>query len=196
MLRSTSVVVAALVALTGCSQPAADRDEPEVPVPAPATAGPDTGNLLLHGRLTRSGEPVAGGKIWVSVMAELPDAEVGDDIPIWESAVVSSEEDGTFAVSVDDERLTSAFFNGEFLNYEIDMRHDDTLALWGTTAHLVGDGVWRSDQNALVGDPVTEVSVDLDAPTITLTDSFGESETSDLVVLDGEAAGSYVPSSG
>ena len=144
----------------------------------------------LHGELTRDGAPVADGHVWVSVMADAVDAEVGDTIPTWESAVVSSDDHGRFAVSVDAGDLTSDFFNGEFLNYEINVVHDNDWARWNTTAHLVGDGVWRTGEHSLVGAPVAEASFDLGAPTVTLTDSNGDPETSELpVVLD---VGDYV----
>ena len=79
--------------------------------------------------------------------------------------------------------LTSDFFDGDFLNYEINVAHNDDWARWNTTAHLVGDGVWRTDEDSVVGDPVAEASIDLSAPTLTLTDSYGHPETSELPVV-------------
>lgn len=167
--------------LTGCAGPSGDSAEPEVTTLA--TAGPESDDLLLHGALTRDGVPLKDGQVWVSVMADAVDAEVGDPIPTWESAIVSSDDEGRFAVSVDADDLTSDFFNGDFLNYEINIVHDDNWASWHTTAHLVGDGVWRTDEDSVALDPVAETSIDLGAPTVTLTDSHGDSETSELSVV-------------
>jgi hypothetical protein len=175
------IVVAALLILTGCSGPSGDSGEPGGGTRA--TAGPESEDLLLHGELTRDGAPVADGHVWVSVMADATDAEVGDVIPTWESTVVSSDDHGRFAVAVDGGELTSDFFNGDFLNYEINVVHDNDWARWNTTAHLVGEGVWRTEEDSVVGDPVAEASFDLSAPILTLTDSDGDSETSELSVV-------------
>jgi hypothetical protein len=181
VLRSLSVVVIVLLASTGCSDHIVR--EHDQPVESVATAGPETGDLLLHGELTNEGKPATNGKVWVSLFAD-EDAQEGDVIPTWESAVATSDDRGKFAVSVDPERLNSKFFNGEYLNYEINVLQDDSWATWHTTSYLVAQGVWRSEEAALVGDPMLHVAVDLVASTITLTDdTHGESETKELTVL-------------
>jgi len=178
---SRIVVVVALLMLTGCAGPSADPSDAEVS--ALATEGPESGNLLLHGELTRDGAPVADGQVWVSVMADAADAEVGEILPMWESEVVSSDDHGRFAVSVDEAELTRGFFNGDFLNYKINVVHDNDWAGWNTSAHLVREGVWRTEEDSAVGDPVAQASFDLSAATLTLTDSDGDSETSELPVV-------------
>lgn len=192
MHKSSRILVGALLILTGCASPSGDSGEPEVRTGA--TAGPESDDLLLRGTLTRDGAPLEDGQVWVSVMADAVDAEVGDTIPTWESAVVPSDDQGRFVVSVDAGDLTSDFFNGDFLNYEINVVHDNDWARWNTTAHLVGDGVWRTGEDSVVGDPVTETSFDLGAPTVTLTDSYGDSETSELPVVSN--VGDYVAPAG
>lgn len=181
MHKSSRVLVGTLLILTGCAGQSGDPAEPGVTTRA--TAGPKSDDLLLHGALTRDGAPLADGQVWVSVMADAVDAEVGDTIPTWESAIVSSDDEGRFAVSVGADDLTDDFFNGDFLNYEINIVHDNNWASWHTTAHLVSDGVWRTDEDSVVADPVAEASIDLGAPTVTLTDSNGEAETGELVVV-------------
>jgi hypothetical protein len=179
----SGIAVAAVFVLAGCAGPEAHSGEAGAEVSA--TAGPESGDLLLHGELMRGGEPVADGQVWVSVLADPAEAEAGDVIPTWESTVTSSDDDGRFAVSVDRGVLSSDFFNGEYLNYDINVLQDGDWATWSTTAHLVGKRVWRSDEYAALGDPVAEVTVDLGVPTITLTDSDGSSETSELPVVPG-----------
>ena len=181
MHRPSGIVVVTLLVVTGCAGPSGDSGELEVS--SPVTTGPESGDLLLHGELTRNGEPAADGKVWVRVLADASNAEVGDTIPTWESALATSDDRGRFAVSVDEGELTRDFFNGDFLNFEINVVQDDDWAMWNTTAHLVGQGVWRTDEDSVVGDPVAEASFDLDASTLTLTDSDGQSETSDLPVV-------------
>lgn len=190
MHKSSRFLGGALLILTGCAGPIGDPGETEVRTPP--TSGPESDDLLMHGELTRGGEPVADGQVWVSVMADAAGAEVGDIIPSWESAVVSSDDQGRFAVAVDARDLTGDFFNGDFLNYEINVVHDNDWARWNTTAHLVGDGVWRTDEDSVVGDPVAEASIDLSAPTLTLTDSNGDAETSELPVVS-DVADSVLP---
>lgn len=191
MLRPLSVVVIALLALPGCGGESAPDGEQAVI--SRATAGPETGDLLLHGELTRDGKPVTNGKVWVTLLPEDDNLPEGEAVPTWESAVATSDDDGTFAVSVDPEKLTSRFYNGEYLNYEINVLQDDSLASWNTTAWLVAEGVWRSDPDALVGDPILHVAVDVGAPTITLTDSVTGSETSKLLVAHGIPADRVLP---
>ncbi len=116
-------------------------------------------------------------------MADAVDSEVGDTIPTWESAIVSSDDEGRFAVSVDADDLTGDFFNGDFLNYEINIVHDNNWASWHTTAHLVGDGVWRTREDSVEADPAADASIDLGVPTVTLTDSNGDAETDKLPVV-------------
>ncbi len=181
MHKSSRVLVGTLLILTGCAGQGGDSAEPEITTPA--TAGPESDDLLLHGALTRDGAPLEDGQVWVSVMADAVDAEAGDTIPTWESAIVSSDDEGRFAVSVDADDLTSDFFNGDFLNYEINIVHDNTWTSWHTTAHLVGDGVWRTDEDSVALDPVAEASIDLGAPTVTLTGSHGDPETGELTVV-------------
>lgn len=181
MHKSSRVLVGALLILTGCAGPGGDPAEPEVATRA--TAGPESGDLLLHGSLARDGEPLQDGQVWVSVMADAVDAEVGEAIPTWESAIVSSDDEGRFDVSVDADDLTGDFFNGDFLNYEINIVHDNHWASWHTTAHLVGEGVWRTSEDSVGADPVVEASIDLGAPTVTLTDSNGDAETDELSVV-------------
>ena len=190
MHKSSRVLVGTLLILNGCAGPSGDPAEPEATIRA--TAGPESDELLLHGTLTRDGAPLEDGQVWVSVMADADDAEVGDTIPTWESALVSSDDQGRFAVSVDADDLTSDFFNGDFLNYEINIVHDDNWASWHTTAHLVGDGVWRTSEDSVVADPVAEASIDLGAPTVTLTDSDGDAETGELPVVP-DVGDSVVP---
>lgn len=205
MLKTSSILVTALAALTACTGPAADpagtstqtgsattgsaTTKPE-PVP---TAGPDTGDLLVHGTLTADGEAVVGGRVWVGIMPEDEDMEVGETVAEWRSDVSSTDGEGRFAVEVGDQRLTSDLFNGDYLNYGVYARHEDRFGMWYSTAHLVGDGVWRSAEDALVGDPVVEVALDLQDERITLTDSFGDAETHRLPIATGVPDGSVVP---
>jgi hypothetical protein len=113
----------------------------------------------------------------------------------WESAVVASDDHGRFAVSVDGGELTSDFFNGDFVNFEINVLQDDDWATWSTTAHLVGEGVWRTEEDSVVGDPVAEARLDLGAAELTMTDSDGQSETSDLPMVS-NVGNAVLPHSG
>ncbi len=83
----------------------------------------------------------------------------------------------------------SAFLSGSpaFVNFDVVVETGSTSAHWSTSAWQVDDGdVWRSE-GGRTGDRVIDVSMDLGARQVTLTDSLGEATISPL------ALGSFGP---
>jgi hypothetical protein len=164
----------------------ADSSEPEQEQDAaPATSGRDSAHLLVHGTVTRGDEPVAGARLALTLTPEdLAEIEVGESVESFDAAQVETDEDGRYAIELDPAELSSQYFNGDYLNFDINVLADDELGLWSSTVWLERNEYWRSDDRALPGDEVMDLSFDLVGPTVVLTDSYGETETNDLPVLD------------
>jgi hypothetical protein len=175
-LRLGAFLTACLIGLAGCTGGSDDAPKPV------ATAGPDTGDLMVHGVVTRNDKPVRDAKVWFELWPEPDDTKDGEVVDLWTSRSVTTDGDGRYALRLDPDTLTSRYFGGTFLNFDIHFYRDGKDAMWGSTVHLVRDKVWRSDEEALVGDPVLAMSIDLKASKITLTDSRGDSETSEIQI--------------
>lgn len=148
-----------------------------------ATAGPETGDVLVRGVAVRDEKPVAGAQVWVALYPIDDDAAVGETVDVWTSESVSTDAEGAYAVAVDPDQLTSKYYDGDFLNFTINVSEQGDLATWNSTVWPVR-GVWRSDERARVADPVLAIDFDLAAPSVVLTDSFGESEQSKLPLME------------
>lgn len=187
-VRTGLALAFAVVALAGCSDEETDAGDGPGASPsrgALATAGPETAHLLLHGTVTHGDEPVPGAEVWLSLFPEdTSDVEVGEVVDTLETEPVETDDDGGFVIEVDPDTLSSTYFNATFLNYDVMLRADDELATWSSTAWLVREDHWRSDERARVGDAVTRMDFDLAAPTLTLTDSYGEPETDELPLAE------------
>lgn len=174
-------------ASAGSAEASAEAEPGAEPQEAEVTAGVETGDLLVHGTVTRDGEPVEGAEVQAVLMPEdLDTLEVGEVVPMWETPSVETGDDGRYAVRLDVEDLDEQYFvpGSEYLNFDLRVREDDQLAEWATTAWRVGEeGVWRS-QGAAVADPVIEMSVDLAEGTVAVTDSHGETSEEELAVMD------------
>ncbi|WP_435747221.1 hypothetical protein [Nocardioides sp. SYSU DS0663] len=151
------------------------------------TQGPKTGDLLVHGTVTRDGEPVEGAEVRAALMAEdLDSLEIGEVVPMWETPSVETGEQGRYAVRLDPEEIDEQFFRkgADYLNFLLRVESDGMMAERSAAASLVGKaGLWRSS-GAKASDPVIEMSVDLDAETVTVTDSRGEASEEELAVFE------------
>ena len=190
--RSLAVGLAAGMLLLGCAADDADpgTSSSTLEDSVPATSGPDSEHLLVSGVVSRDGEPVAGSTVSVVLWPEdTSEIKVGEVVDTLEAAVTEADEEGTFTLLLDPDELSSKYFNGSFLNFDLTvLTRDRDFATWGSTVWLVRDEYWRSDERALVGDAAAEISVALAGPTITLTDSFGEDESSEPSVATATTA--------
>lgn len=152
-----------------------------------ATEGAETEDLLVHGTVTRDGEPVEDAAVRVALMAEdLDSLEVGEEVPMWETPSVETGEDGRYAVRLDPEEIDEEFFRegADYLNFLLRVESDGVMAERSAAASLVGEeGLWRSS-GAKASDPVIEMTVDLDAETVAVTDSRGETSEEELAVFE------------
>ena len=164
-----------VVALTSCS----DEDTAEAEVTQPVTSGPGSGDLLVHGVVSRDGAPQPGAEVVVSLWSETDDLEVGDAVDTWTTDPVETDQDGRYGVRVDPDELSSRYFpvGQDFLNFDVLVSSDAGSTTWSTTAWLLEDsGVWRSERSR-PGDEVIDLSFDLGEETVSLTDSQGRSDT-------------------
>jgi hypothetical protein len=179
MRTAATALASGLLVLAGCTGD--ESDPPPESSTARATAGPDSEHLLIHGTVSRGDEPMAGAQVWLTLFPEdTSDADVGDVIDTFETPPVETDDEGGYAIELDPDQLSSRYFNGEFLNYDVGIVVDGEWGSWGSTVSLRGTDYWRSDERARVGDSAVEVSFDFDGPTIMLTDSYGETEANDL----------------
>ena len=177
-LRLGTLLTACLIGLSGC---AGGGDEAQKAV---TTAGPDSGDLMVHGVVSRNHKPVRDAEVWFELMPEnLDDVKEGEAIDMWGSKHVRTDREGRYALRLDPDTLTSKYFSDDYLNFDLYLTHDGQMADWSSTVFLIRDEVWRSDEQALVGDPALKMSLDVGTSKITLTDSRGDSETSDLPLM-------------
>lgn len=166
-----------VVALSSCSTEDPADAAPEVA--ELVTSGPGSGDLLVHGVVSRDGAPQPGVEVVVSLWPETDDLEVGDAVDMWSTDPVETDEDGRYGVRVDPQELSSRYFPAgrEFLNFDVLVSSDARSTTWSTTAWLLEDsGVWRSE-GSRPGDEVIDLTFDLGEETVTLTDSQGRSDT-------------------
>lgn len=182
-VRSGAAALAAgLLLPMGCT--ADDSGQPAGAPREPATSGPDSAQLLVHGTVTRGDAPVAGARLMLTLAPEdLSHGEPGETTHAYDGEPVETDEAGRYAITLDPDELSSRYFNGDYLNFDVNLFVDDQVATWSSTVWLERHAYWRSDDRALVGDPVMDMSFDLDAPTITVTDSYGKEDDSELPVF-------------
>jgi len=176
--RVSALVLAGLISLASCGGSSGDTAKP---VP---TAGPETGDLLVRGVVTRDDKPVAKAKVWLDLWPEDEDAEVGEIIDLWSSKAVTTDSDGRYGLRLDPQHLTSTYFNGDYLNFDLHVFSSGKSATWSSTVTLIERQLWRSDEQSLPGDPVVAMSLDLGKPSITITNSNGDREKGELTLFD------------
>ncbi len=186
--RGGGVVVASVaLAFAGCGGTSATPSTTlgTASVAPVVRQGSSTGDVLVQGTVT--GVDPSAGPTSVAIMVWPIDdgtAKVGDIVDTMDLPAVPLDASGHWAVRLDPATVTSKYLNAEpsFVNFDIQVMNDSTGTSWGTTAWLVDDpGVWRSD-GAGVADRVIDVSMDLRAQQVTLTDSLGEATTSPMSV--------------
>lgn len=169
--------VAMLVAVgTGCSSATDDI----------ATSGPETGTILVHGIVKKDGKPLSGTQIGLTLMPEgdhMDDVRADGSIDTYDPKPVITGADGAFALPLDPEELSSKYYNGDFLNFEMMAFHDRSMGSWNSTVYLIDERVWRSDEQARVADPLLRMDFDFGKQTVVVTDSLGEKETSEWTVV-------------
>lgn len=149
--------------------------EPSAPAPV-ATSGPDTGDVFVHGRVLRDGNPVSDASVSAMVSPEDDDTEVGEVVDTLDVPEVRTDEDGRYALRLDPAEVPGKYVGSSgYVNFELLVDDREVMAIWNTTVWLVGnDSVWRSDEQDRTGDSVLELSVDLTDETVTQVDSSGE----------------------
>lgn len=152
------------------------------------TSGPTSGTLVVHGVVNQGGKPLSGAKVWLTLWPEDTDeVKEGETVDTRDSKPVTTDDDGRYALSLDPDTLTSRYFDGELLNFDITVFDKNKAGSWGSTVWLVDRRVWRSDETALVGDNVLRMNFDLGKPGITTIDSHGERESAELPMGDAPA---------
>lgn len=175
-----TVLIGGLV-LAGCT----DGGDTGTTGERPATSGPETGELLVHGVVRDDGQPVEDATVQVQIWADGAGQEVGEVVDTFETEPTRTGSDGDYFVDLDPDRLPSKYFGGaDFVNFDLIVSIGDRVATWSTTAWLLEkDGVWRSD-GARSGDETIDVSVDLMSGQVTMTDSVGEKTRHHIQVSD------------
>ncbi|MEV7396015.1 hypothetical protein [Aeromicrobium sp. NPDC092404] len=164
------------------------EDKPDKPV---ATAGPGTGTMVVQGIVKHEGEPLAGAKVWLTLWPDdAGEVEEGGTVDTRDSKPITTDDRGHYALRLDPDTLTSAYFDGESLNFDITVFNKNKAASWGSTVWLVDRRVWRSEA-ALVGDSVLRMNFDLGKESITTVDSRGDREAAELPI--GDAPSVLVP---
>jgi hypothetical protein len=158
----------AVMVLTGCSLlQGADSS------PGPAS-GPGSGDLFVHGKILRDGDPVGGAE--VSLLIE--DLGAGREPTTYDVPAVTTGEDGSYAFEIDPEELPERFLAGEdYVSFDVSVVEGADRSAWSSTVWLVEDAAGWRGQDADVGDAVPAVSFELGHGTVEVTDSSGESAT-------------------
>jgi hypothetical protein len=171
-MRSTWPCAAALavVVLTGCSLiQGADASSGSAVV-----SGRGAGDLFVHGKVLRDGEPVAAAE--VSLLIEdlgAPGGPTAYDVP-----AVTTGEAGGYAFEIDPGELPArVLVGGEYVNFDVSVVEGDDRSAWSATAWLLDDAAGWRGQGADVDDAVPAVSFDLGRGTVEVTDSSGRSAT-------------------
>ncbi|GAA1963349.1 hypothetical protein GCM10009798_24180 [Nocardioides panacihumi] len=199
--RLAAIAIASAVGLlaTGCGDteeasnpaPVAEGEPTAASVavasPVARAAGPGTGDLFVHGTITRDKAPAAGIRVSVNIpIADDSHVAVGETVPTWQSPPVATDADGHYAINVDDNALPAGYLTdnpeGDYANYDLLVFDDNQMARWSSTLAVVGDThVWRTMYGKPAGS-VQDMSIDLGTKTITVTDSDGEVETAALPI--------------
>ncbi|WP_323793741.1 hypothetical protein, partial [Nocardioides sp.] len=109
-VRLVLTALLAALALAGCS---AD-DGQAGPTPGRDTAGPQSDGVLLHGTVTRGGEPVAGASVSASLFPDdTSEIEIGESVELLEAAQAETDSSGHYVLEVDPDELSSTYFNGD-----------------------------------------------------------------------------------
>lgn len=168
--KTLCAVVAAwtmAVALAGCGSSA---DEPEV-------SGAGSASVVAHGVIEKDGEPVSGAQVRLTLWPEDDDTPEGGTVDTRVEDAVTTDDDGRFVASLDPAELPSRYFNGDYLNFDLDVWNDTKLGHWSSTVHLVEQRFWRQDEQERVADDALSVDFDLGKnPTVTVKTLDGPDE--------------------
>ena len=179
--------LAVLAGLAACSSSGEEPAEPD----RPALSGPESRDVLVHGRVLDAGKPVEDAAVTIEIWPDSDDHEydVGETVDMFD-VTTSTDAEGRYVVVVDPRRLESRYFGGhDFVNFDVRVESGGDMTSWSTTTHLVGaDGIWRSEPEARVGDRVLELAFDLSEETVDTTTSTGETTREDLPVLKVDVA--------
>lgn len=135
----------------------------------PAVSGADSETVLVHGVVDKNGKPVSGAQVWLTLWPEDDDTPDGGVVDTRSEHPVTTGDDGRFVLSLDPDRLESRYFNGDFLNFDIEVWGDGQLGRWGSTVELIEDRFWRGDDEDRIADDALQIDFDLGTkPTVTL----------------------------
>ena len=182
MIGRLLATLAVVVVCTACS---ASGDTAEEREDGPAVSGPESRDVLVHGRVLDGGKPVHDANVTIQIWpdGDLDDYAVGEAVDMFD-VETSTDDDGRYVVRVDPRTLESRYFpGGDFVNFDVMVTTDRAMASWSTTAHLIGDRIWRSDPEARTGDRALELGFDLSKESVrTTTSSTGETTRQDMPV--------------
>ena len=184
-------MLATLVVLAACAACSASGEEAGERRDRPALSGPESRDVLVHGRVLDDGKPVADAAVTIQVWPEgdMDEIEVGDTIDMFD-VTMSTDDEGRYVVLVDPRELESRYFGGsDFVNFDVLVGADGRMTSWSTTTYLIGAGrIWRSDPEARTGDRALELRFDLSKQTVETTTSTGETTREDLTVNEVDIA--------
>lgn len=142
-----------------------------------AVSGADSENVLVHGVVEKDGKPVTGAQVWLTLWPEDDDTPEGDVVDTRTEDSVTTDGDGRFLVSLDPDELEPRYFNGEYLNFDIEVWNDGQLGGWSSTVNLIDERFWRQDDQEGIADDALKIDFDLgNRPTITLETLDGPDE--------------------
>jgi len=150
------------------------------------TVGPQTGDVFVHGTVSRNRKPVEGAEVLVNLSPEeeMAEAKEGERIKLWSTKPVATDESGRWVVRIDPDTVPSKYFpaSQDYLNFELMVSQGAEFTTWGSTLWLLKDTrVWRTE-NSRPGDAVMDIALDLGKEKIAITDSSGEVERSSMPV--------------
>ena len=187
---AAAVLAAAVAATTGCSDgPARVVGESSAADLGP-TAGPRTGDLLVTGRVLDDGEPLSGARINVLVYPARPDPTASGPTVSVEVPPIDTGEEGRFGVRLPPDEVPAEYLaplpdGSPRLEFAVVVDDGERVSSLPEIAALVAAGgsstdrVWRTPGGAGAGS-VLRLELDLGEQSVTVTDSDGLAETSEL----------------
>lgn len=142
-----------------------------------AVSGTDSAAVLAYGVVEKEGKPVTGAQVWLTLRPEDDDTPEGEVVDTRSEDAVTTDGDGRFLLSLDPDELESRYFNGDYLNFDIEVWNDGQLGGWSSTVHLIEERFWRQDEQERIGDDALQIDFDLGKrPTVTLETLDGPDE--------------------
>ncbi|MFI5428490.1 hypothetical protein [Aeromicrobium sp. UC242_57] len=152
----------------------------------PATSGKDSETVLVHGVVERDGKPLQDARVWLTLWPEdLDDLPEGGTVDTKAFKPAKTNSDGKYVLSLDPDELTSRYFNGDLLNFDISVSDEVKNGQWGSTVYLVKERFWRQDEQDRIADDVHQIDFDLGkSPSVTL-ETLDAPDKHELLIIPG-----------